>query len=119
MTRPERVLSQIEALTPQATATNSPPPYVTDAQALSAGLVRDVHVIPSGDVITRLPVPEEATATKMPFAYVTIFQLLLAALVRDVHVIPSGDVITRLPVPVVDSATKIPLPYVIDRKSVV
>ena len=41
----------------QETATNRPLPYVTEAQKLLAGVVLDVHVMPSGLVITRLPLP--------------------------------------------------------------
>ena len=49
------------------TATNTPLPYVTEVQVLSAALVRIVQVIPSGLVITRFPVPVAATATNSPF----------------------------------------------------
>ena len=66
--------------------------------------------MPSGDVITRLPVPEPATATNNPPPYTTSIQSLLAALVRAVHVIPSGDVITRLPFPERATATNNPPP---------
>ena len=59
--------------------------------------------MPSVDVITRLPTPEEATATNfsLPDAppYATENHGLSAALVRPVHVMPSVDVITRLPTP--------------------
>ena len=49
------------------TATNTPFPYVTLDQLLSAAEVRDVHTIPSGLVITRLPDPVLLTATNTPF----------------------------------------------------
>ena len=61
-------------------------------QALSAAEVRDVQVIPSGLVITRLPFPEEETATKIPLPYVMPYQALSAAEVRDVQVIPRGSI---------------------------
>ncbi len=38
-------------------------PQATDCQELPAAEVREVQVMPSGDVITRLPVPVELTAT--------------------------------------------------------
>jgi hypothetical protein len=57
--------------------------------------------MPSGEVITRLPVPEPATAqNKLSDGDQAMEdQPLSAALVLDVHVMPSGEVITRLPVP--------------------
>jgi hypothetical protein len=86
-------------------ATNIPLPYVTDIQALSEVDVRAVHDIPSGLVITRLPVSELnvplATATNKPFPKVTLRHCRFTADVRAVQVIPSGLVITWLPVPVV------------------
>ena len=75
------------------TAANKPFPYVTDLQLLSAE-ERLVQVIPSGLVITRLPVPSILTATNKPLPYVTEYQLLSAGVVRLVQVIPSGLVIT-------------------------
>ena len=84
---------------------------------MSAADALNVHVRPSGLVITRLPVPEEATATNKPFAYVTENQLLSAADARDVHVMPSGLVITRSPVPKkAATATNKPFPYVTERQ---
>ena len=69
---------------------------------LSAGEVRVIHVIPSDEVMTRLPVPVQATATKRPRSgdQHTLYQLLSTADVLAVQVIPSGEVITLLPVPV-------------------
>ena len=69
---------------------------------LSAALVREVQLIPSWEVITRLPVPVEATAQNSDSSgdQQTPYQLLSAALVRAVQLIPSWEVITRLPVPV-------------------
>jgi hypothetical protein len=63
--------------------------------------------MPSGLVMTRLPVPEIATATNRLRSgdQHTLHQLLLAADVRDVHVMPSGLVMTRLPVPEEATAT--------------
>ena len=74
-------------------------------------------MIPSGLVITRLPVPVKLTATNKPLPYVIDLQLLSTAAVRPVQVIPSGLVITRLPVPVWLTATNKPLPYVIETHS--
>ena len=74
-------------------------------------------MIPSGLVITRLPVPVKPTATNKPLPYVIALQLLSTAAVRPVQVIPSGLVITRLPVPVWLTATNKPLPYVIETHS--
>lgn len=78
---------------------------ITPAQALSAALVLIVHVVPSGEVITRLPVPLLATATNKLRSedQQTDCQALSAALVRVVQFTPSGEVITRVPVP--DEAT--------------
>src|SRR5687767_270814 len=49
-----------------ATAINNPSSstHVTSRHARSVATVREVHVVPSGEVITRLPVPVEATAAK-------------------------------------------------------
>ena len=96
----------------RATATNRPLPYVTSFHKLSAAEVRAVQVIPSGLVITRLPVPLFATATNRPLPYVTLLQLLSAAEAREVQITPSWLVITRLPVPLFATATNRPLPYV-------
>jgi hypothetical protein len=62
---------------------------------------RDVHVMPSGLVITRSLTPEKATATKIDNsgAQQTSRHALSAADVRVVQLIPSGLVITRFPVP--------------------
>ena len=57
-------------------------------QELFAGVVRAVQVIPSGLVITRLPVPLPAIATNVPLPYVTPYQSLSTAEVRDVQVTP-------------------------------
>ena len=67
-------------------------------------------MIPSGLVITRLPVPDVLTATNKPLPYVTPRQMLSAAEERLVQVVPSGLVITRLPVPLLLTATNKPLP---------
>jgi hypothetical protein len=66
--------------------------------------------MPSGEVITLLPVPLVATATSNPSsgAQQMLCQLLFAALVLVVHVMPSGEVITLLPVPLVATATSNP-----------
>ena len=63
--------------------------------------------MPSGDVITRLPVPLDATATNKDNSgdQQTLFQKLSTIDVLAVQLIPFGDVITRLPVPVIDTAT--------------
>lgn len=88
------------------TATNMPPHPATESQEpLTA--VREVHVMPSVDVMTAF-VP---TATNKLFPYVTACQSESDADVRGVHEMPSADVMTRLPDPVDDTATKRPLPY--------
>ena len=63
--------------------------------------------MPSGDVITLLPVPLAATATNNDNEgdQQTERQSLFADEVRMVQVIPSGDVITLLPVPLFATAT--------------
>ena len=55
---------------------------------MSAALVLAVHVIPSGLLITRLPVPVLATATNNDSSgdQHTEYQLMSTALVLDVHV---------------------------------
>ena len=75
--------------------------------------------MPSGLVITRLPVPELETATNTPLPYTTERQALLAADDLDVHVTPSGLVITRLLLPLMPmpTATNRPFPYVTARQS--
>jgi len=87
-----------------ATATNNSdptgPPCTIETQLLSAADDRRVHVMPSTDVITRLPIPVyAATATKYlePTGppYAIEYQSILMGVVRLVHVIPSGEVITR------------------------
>ncbi len=64
---------------------------------------------PSGEVITRFPVPvnDVATNNRPPAGppQVNPDQDRAAADVRLVHARPSGDVITRLPVPEVAMAT--------------
>ena len=84
--------------------------HTTDCHELSAE-VRDVQLMPSGEVITRLPetVPLEATAQNRPFSgdHMTDCQFLSAAEVRDVQVIPLGEVIT-LPPTEVETAQKRP-----------
>ncbi|QGT54575.1 hypothetical protein b3_0335 [Synechococcus phage B3] len=82
-----------------ATAHNNPRDSEkhTVVQVLSAADVPAVHVTPSGDVMTRLPVPNRATAHNNPkdLEKHTEAQLLsIVALV--VHVTPSGDVMTEL-----------------------
>src|SRR3989344_6110522 len=72
--------------------------------------------MPSGEVMTRFPVPVFDTATNRPLPYVMLYQSLSATLVRDVQVMPSGEVMTRFPVPVIDTATNKPLPNVTDRQ---
>src|SRR5215510_7404216 len=86
-----------------AAATNNPNSalHVTAFQIRTAGAVRPVHVMPSGDVMMRVgsPVvklPDCATATNSPNVadHVMSCQSPMMALVRAVHVIPSGEVIT-------------------------
>ena len=73
-----------------------------ERKSLFAADVLEVQVIPSGEVITRFPVPLLETAQNKPasFDHATPNQLLSAADVLEVQVIPSGEVITRFPVPV-------------------
>jgi hypothetical protein len=68
---------------------------------------RDVHVIPSGLVITPFPDPETPTATKIPSAKVTLRIETDAGTVCPVHEIPSGLVITFQSL---ETATKSPFP---------
>ena len=63
---------------------------MTDIQPISGAEVRLVQVIPSGLVITRLPVPESLTATNKPLPYATSSHTLSAADVRLVQVMPSA-----------------------------
>jgi hypothetical protein len=92
-----------------ATKINSSGDQQTLRQSLSAADVLAVHVIPSGLVMTRLPVPEPATATNINSSgdQHTLTQLLSAADVLAVHTMPSGLVMTRLPVPELATATNI------------
>ena len=68
--------------------------HVTDNQMLSAAEVWLVQVMPSGLVITRLPLPEAATATNVSCPvgppHVTDNQSLSAAEVWLVQVMPSA-----------------------------
>src|ERR1041384_1220360 len=91
------------------TATNFPFPKQTELHGFAAAAEREVHVIPSGDVMTRL-VPSLETATKMPFPKHTPVHELSSGLVREVHVTPSGEVMMRSPAPEDATATKSPLP---------
>ena len=82
---------------PWATAANTVPFQAIARQKVSIPLVCDVQVIPSGLVITRLPVPVSDTAAKtVPFQAIA-YHSFVAAAVRPVHVIPSGEVWTRCP----------------------
>jgi glutamate racemase len=78
---------------------------VTDCHA-PTGEVREVHVIPSGDVITAF----EPTATNKLSANVIACQSLSLADVRETQSVPFVEVITRLPVPDEATATNFPLP---------
>ncbi len=63
-----------------------------------AGVVRSVHVTPSGDVMTPNVSPERLTAANNFNSgdHATEYQSLIAGTLRCVHVIPSGDVMTHL-----------------------
>jgi len=74
----------------EATATNTPLPYVTESQVLASAAAWAVQVIPSGDVITRF-VPSKATATNTPSPYVTERQSLASAAARAVQVSPGSS----------------------------
>ena len=75
------------------TATKKPLPKVTDVQAFATAAVRDVQVIPSGDVMTRY-VPVLLTATNKPLPKVTELQRFASGGVSEVQVMPSGEVMT-------------------------
>lgn len=79
-------------------------------QSLSAALVRSVHVTPSGEVMTRLPVPVIDTAQNRPSSGDQHMdrQSLSAGVTCAVQVMPSGEVITLLPVPVIETAANKP-----------
>ena len=74
-----------------ATAQNKPSSGAqqTLIHALSAALVRVVHVMPSGLVMTRLPVPLSATAQNKPSsgAQQTLYHVLSAALVELIQLL--------------------------------
>lgn len=74
--------------------------------------MREVHVIPLVEVITRL-LPSIDTATKRPSPYVTENHWFASEAECGVHVIPSAEVITRL-FPPDAIARKKPPPKVID-----
>ncbi len=75
---------------------------MTEYHSFVAAAVRRVQVMPSVEVITRLPAvalhdveeTPHATATKRPLPYATDFQALVVVPVLCVHVIPSGEVMT-------------------------
>ena len=99
-----------------ATATNFScpvgPPQVTEYQ-LRFGEVCVVQVMPSGLVMTRLPVPPDtATNFSCPVGppHVTEVQLLSVGEVCVAHVMPSGLVMTRLSVPSFATATNFSCP---------
>ena len=71
------------------------------------GRVRDVQLIPSGEVAAMVLLC--AIATKVPFPYVTDFQAEELGIVLDVHVIPSGELAAVALNHA--TATKTPLPY--------
>ena len=81
------------------TAQNSPSSgdQQTDSQLLSAALVRMVQLTPSGEVMTRLPVPLMETAQNSPSSgdQQTDSQPLSAALVRMVQPSASGRMPAR------------------------
>ncbi len=93
-----------------ATAANvdRSPDQHTELQLLSAADVLLVHVIPSDEVITRLPVPEDATAMKRlnSAAQITEFHEFDTVDVLVVHVVPLGEVITLFVVSVATATNK-------------
>ena len=97
------------------TATNNPLPYVSATHLLVFESC-EVHVMPSGLVMTPLPVPSHDTATNNPAPYVTELQLLSVAEVRDFQLMPSELVMTRSPSPDSDTATNNPAPYAMERQ---
>ena len=96
-----------DALLPTATNRYSCGAQHTSFHILEAETVRDVQVIPSGDVIARFVL--FATAQKIPSsgAQQTPRHSLCVAAVRDIQEMPSVDVITR-EAPVPETATKSP-----------
>ena len=65
---------------------------MTEYHERAEGLVRLVQVIPSGEVMTRLPVPDVETATKRPLPYPTPTSQRVWPEVRFVHARPSEEV---------------------------
>ncbi|WP_210412985.1 hypothetical protein, partial [Leptospira biflexa] len=81
----------------------------TELQMLSTALVLEVQLIPSGEVITLLPVPLFDTATSKPSSVDQLTDIqLFVGLILKVQLIPSGEVITRPPAPVLATATSKP-----------
>ena len=71
-----------------ATATNNPLPYVTLFQVFASAAVRNVQLIPSGEVIKRLV----ATATNKPLPNATLVQLFVVIeLLFNTQFIPSRE----------------------------
>jgi hypothetical protein len=68
-----------------------------------------VHVSPSGEVMTRLPVPDDATATNTPAPNATPFQVRVGV-TWLLQRMPSDDVVTWLPVLFDPTPTNRPLP---------
>ena len=78
---------------------------------MSPAEVLEVHVIPSGEVITLFPVPVAEIATNKPNCgdHEIDFQLLVFGAVLPVHVAPSVEVIIRVLIaPVIATATNKP-----------
>lgn len=84
-----------EALTPDNAITVAP--SVSAETQLALGVLRPVHVVPSGEVMTRLVVPAVASAINSDPTddHMTKSQSLLDAAVRIVHSAPVEEVATR------------------------
>ena len=104
------VMIRLLPLLATATSTSRCGDQQRQVQVLSAAEVRLVQVLPSGEVITRLPVPLLLNATSRPSsaAQQSAIQLLVLAALRRDQLRPSLDVITRWVPPVLLTATNIP-----------
>ncbi len=91
------VITRLVPLAAQATKRDACGDHAILSHWLSSADVREVQVVPLGEVITRLLLPSCDTATNSPFSadQQTARHWFAAAAVLAVHVTPSGEVITR------------------------
>jgi hypothetical protein len=87
--------------------------YATETQLSVEGAVREVHVMPSFEVMIRLVSPDEATATKRSLPKATAFQSRTEAGVREAHCVAFADVMTA---PACPTATNLLGPKVMPRR---